>query len=115
MRTDVSPGYRHFEQSAQQIAFYNIKSKDEIGELAETFDKMRLQLKQKEALAIKDRNDLLNSLLNTFKGKFGKVATVLVINSTRELMEKNSRIIKILPKSIADSIKKEKELKEAIK
>ena len=58
---------------------------------------------------------MLNSLLNTFKGKFGKVAAVLVINSIRELIEKNPRIIKILPKSIADSIKKEKELKEEIR
>jgi len=81
-------------------------SGDEIGELSQTFDEMRLGLK--------DRNELLNSLLNTFKGKFGKVATVLVINSVRELIEKNPRIIKILPKSLADSLKKEKELKEAI-
>ena len=75
-------------------------SKDEIGELAKTFDEMRLGLK--------DRNDLLNSLLNTFKGKFGNLATILVRKNIQELIKKNPRIEKILPKSLGITITKAK-------
>ncbi|MFH1668448.1 MAG: HAMP domain-containing protein [Candidatus Woesearchaeota archaeon] len=77
-------------------------SKDEIGELAKSFDEMRLGLK--------DRNDLLNSLLNTFKGKFGNLATIIVRGNIQELVDKNPRIKNILPKSIGVSIKKAKKL-----
>ena len=77
-------------------------SKDEIGELAQSFDDMRLGLK--------DRNDLLNSLLNTFKGKFGNLATILVRKNVQELIKKNPRIEKILPKSLGISVTKAKRL-----
>ncbi|MBU2561175.1 MAG: HAMP domain-containing protein [Nanoarchaeota archaeon] len=77
-----------------------IKSEDEIGELARTFDDMRLGLK--------DRNDLLNSLLKTFKGKFGNLATILVRKNVQELVEKNPRIKGILPKSLGISVEKAK-------
>jgi len=74
-------------------------SKDEIGELAESFDEMRLGLK--------DRNDLLNALLKTFRGKLGKVATILVRKNVDELVKKNPRIKKILPKSLKKIEQKE--------
>lgn len=77
-----------------------VKSKDEIGELAKTFDDMRLGLK--------DRNQLLNSLLKTFKGKFGNLATILVRKDIQELTKKNPRIEKILPKSLGISVTKAK-------
>ncbi len=78
----------------------DVKSKDEIGELAQTFDEMRLGLR--------DRNQLLNSLLTTFKGKFGNIATILVRKNMQELVNKNPRIEKILPKSLGISIIKAK-------
>ena len=87
----------------------DIKSKDEIGELAGTFNQMRLKLKQREELAVKDRNELLNSLLNTFKGKFGNIVTILVRKNIQELVKKNPRIKKILPKSLSKSITESKE------
>jgi len=79
------------------------KSNDELGELAKSFDEMRLGLK--------DRNDLLNSLLGAFKGQFGNIATILVKDNVKVLVEKNPRIRKILPTSIARLIRKEKKLK----
>ena len=79
-----------------------VKSKDEIGELAQTFDEMRLGLK--------DRNQLLNSLLTSFKGKFGNIATILVRKDVQQLVEKNPRIEKILPKSLGISVEKAKKL-----
>ena len=85
-----------------------VKSKDEIGELAETFNQMRLKLKQREEIAVKDRNELLNSLLNTFKGKFGNIVTILVRKNIQELVKKNPRIKKILPKSLSKSITESK-------
>ncbi len=84
-----------------------VKSKDEIGELAQTFDEMRLGLK--------DRNQLLNSLLISFKGKFGNLATILVRKDVQELVKKNPRIEKILPKSLGISITKAKELQRESK
>ncbi len=80
-----------------------VKSKDEIGELAETFDEMRLGLN----LDVKDRNELLNSLLNVFKGKFGRVATILMRKNIQELVDKNPRIKKILPKSFGTIVARE--------
>ena len=91
-----------------------IKSKDEIGGLAETFDEMRTELKRRSSQDIKDRETLLNSLFEAFKGKFGNVALIVVKKNIKDLIEKNPRIMKIIPKPLADSIKKEKELKEAI-
>jgi len=79
-----------------------IKTKDELEELANSFDDMRLGLK--------DRNDLLNSLLTTFKGKFGNLATILVRKNVQELVNKNPRIAKILPKSLGISLAKAKKL-----
>ena len=61
-------------------------------------------------LGLKDRNQLLNSLLNTFKGKFGNLATILVRKNVQELVKKNPRIGKILPKSLGISITKAKKL-----
>ena len=61
---------------------------------------------------IKDRDDLLNSLLKTFEGKFGKVARILVRKNVDELVKKNPRIEKILPKSFRKSNKKEGEISE---
>ena len=77
-----------------------VKSKDELEELAKAFDEMRLGLK--------DRNDLLNSLLKTFQGKFGNLATILVRKNIQELVKKNPRIEKILPKSLGITITKAK-------
>jgi methyl-accepting chemotaxis protein len=78
-----------------------IKADDELSVLADSFDEMRL--------GIKDRNDLLNSLLKTFQGKFGNLATILVRKNVQELVDKNQRIKSILPKSLRKSIKKSKE------
>ena len=72
----------------------NPEGDDEIKGLSKSFNEMRIGLK--------DRNDLLNSLLKTFKGKFGKVAIILVRHNIDELIKKNPRIKKILP----DSLKK---------
>ena len=76
---------------------YVIDSKDELGALSKAFDEMRLGLK--------DRNDLLNSLLETFKGKFGNLANILVRKSIQELVDKNPRISKILPPTLKKIIK----------
>jgi HAMP domain-containing protein len=76
---------------------YVIDSRDELGALSKAFDEMRLGLK--------DRNDLLNSLLETFKGKFGNLANILVRKNIQQLSEKNPRIMKILPKSLQRVIK----------
>ena len=84
-----------------------IKSKDEIGELAKTFNEMRLGLK--------DRNDLLNTLLSTFKGKFGNIATILVRKNVQKLVEKNPRIEKILPKSLGITLAKAEKLQKSRK
>ncbi len=89
-----------------------VDSKNEIGELANTFDEMRIELKQREAQAVKDRNDLLNSLLTTFKGKFGNIATIIVRKNIEKLVKKNPRTKKILPKSLKKIIKKSKNLKK---
>lgn len=93
----------------------DIKSKDEIGELAETFNQMRIKLKQKEELAMKDRNELLNNILNTFKGKFGNIAMILFKQDIRKLVEKNPRILKLLPKSLVSSLKREEKLRKSLK
>ncbi|MBU2561172.1 MAG: HAMP domain-containing protein [Nanoarchaeota archaeon] len=89
-----------------------VNSGDEIGDLAKTFNEMRVQLKQREDQAVKDREELLNSLLSAFKGKLGNIATILARKNVKELVEKNPRIIKILPPSLAKSIKKERELNQ---
>jgi len=80
------------------------KSGNEIGELAQTFDEMRIGLK--------DRNELLNSMLNAFKGKFGNIASILMRRNIQSLSKKNPRIMSILPKAITRTIKKEEELKK---
>jgi len=92
-----------------------IKSKDEIGELAETFNEMRMKLKERESLAIKDRNELLNSILNSFTGKFGNIAVILMRKNIQDLVNKNPRIMKMLPKEMVETIKKGEELKKKIK
>jgi HAMP domain-containing protein len=81
-----------------------IKTKDEVGELAQAFEDMRL--------GIKDRNDLLDSLLSTFKGKFGNIATIIVSENIRRLADKNPRILNIIPTQLAGTIKKRKELED---
>ena len=91
------------------------KSKDEIGQLAETFDEMRTELKRRSYQDIKDREILLNSLFGAFKGKFGNVALIVVKKNIKDLIEKNPRIMKMLPKFLSDLIKKERELKETLK
>ena len=70
---------------------------DEIKQLAGAFNEMRLGLK--------DRNDLLNSLLKTFKGKFGKIAGIIVRKNVQELADKNPRILKIVPAMVRKTIK----------
>jgi len=87
---------------------YKIKihSEDEIGELAKTFDDMRISLKKSSAQDIQDRDDLLNSLLKTFEGKMGNVAKILARKNVDELVKKNPRIEKILPKSLKKSKEK---------
>ncbi len=84
-----------------------IDSKDEVGELANSFENMRVGLK--------DRNDLLNSLLKTFRGKSGGIASILVKKNIKELVKKNPRIIKIIPNSISKSIKKEEKIKKVFR
>lgn len=81
-----------------------VKSNDEIGTLSESFDNMRLGLK--------DRNSLLDSLLKSFTGKFGNIATILVRKNVEDLVRDNPRIEKILPASIENSIEKSRKLKE---
>ena len=82
-----------------------VESKDEVGELAKSFDDMRLGLK--------DRNDLLNTILSAFKEKIGGIASILLRDNIQELTDKNPRILSIIPKSIAKLIKKEKEMKKS--
>jgi HAMP domain-containing protein len=77
-----------------------VNSKDEIEDVAITLDKMRL--------GIKDRNDLLNTILTTFKGKFGNIVTILLRKDIEELAKKNPRITSILPKQLKDSLQKGK-------
>jgi len=92
-----------------------ITSKDEIGGLAETFDEMRTELKRRSYQDIKDREILLNSLFGAFKGKFGNVALIVVKKNIKDLIEKNPRIMKMLPKFLSDLIEKERKLKETLK
>ena len=79
---------------------YEVNSKDEIEDVAITLDKMRL--------GIKDRNDLLNTILKTFKGKFGNIVTILLRKDIEELAKKNPRITSILPKELRASLRKSK-------
>jgi len=75
-----------------------VKSKDEVGELAQTFEQMRLGLK--------DRSELLNSLTKTLNDKkLGGISAILMRRNVQELVSKNPRIYKILPKSLGKSIK----------
>ncbi len=69
-----------------------VKSGDEIEELADSFDKMRL--------GIRDRNELLGSLLKTFRGKFGNIAAILARKDIEDLVSANPRIVDILPKEL---------------
>jgi len=82
----------------------DVKSSDEIGQLAETFNEMRLGLK--------DRNQLLNSILNSFKGKFGNLAVIVMRKNIQELVKKNPRIKDIIPKEMERSINLGKNLKK---
>jgi HAMP domain-containing protein len=84
-----------------------IKSKDEAGELAKTFNEMRLGLK--------DRNDLLDSLLSAFKGKFGNLATILVRKNIEDMVRKNPRIRNILPKVLGTTVAKAEKLQKSKK
>jgi HAMP domain-containing protein len=81
-------------------------SKDEIGKLAKSFDEMRIGLK--------DRNELLNSLLKGLEGKIGKLARILMRKNVSELAKRNPRITKIIPKEMARNIELNKGLKEDI-
>jgi len=63
-------------------------------------------------LGLKDRNDLLDSLLKTFKGKFGNIATILVRKDVSELINKNPRIEKILPSYLRKSVKRDREARK---
>ncbi|MBD3249307.1 HAMP domain-containing protein [Candidatus Woesearchaeota archaeon] len=80
-----------------------VKTRDELENLAQSFDDMRL--------AIKDRNDLLDSFLNSFKGKFGNIATILARKEIEKLIKKNPRIEGILPASLKESVKKSKKFR----
>lgn len=77
-----------------------IEAKDELGDLSRAINKMRLGLK--------DRNDLLESFLSIFKGKFGNVAAIVIGKEVRELAMKNPRILNIVPKELARYIKRSK-------
>ena len=92
-----------------------IKSKDEIGDLAKTFNQMRRRLKRAESIAVKDRNQLLGSLLKTFKGKFGNLAVILMRKDIQNLIKRNPRIMNIIPKEMAQIIKKGEELKKEVR
>jgi len=85
----------------------DIKSNDEISQLAKTFNEMRLGLK--------DRNQLLNSLLKSFKGKFGNLAVIAMRKNIQELAKKNARIINIIPREMAGAIEIGEKLKKRIK
>jgi HAMP domain-containing protein len=77
-----------------------VNSKDEIEDVGITLDNMRL--------GIKDRNDLLNTILKTFKGKFGNIVTILLRKDIEALAKKNPRITSILPKILKTSLLKSK-------
>lgn len=81
-----------------------IDSGDELGELAQTFDEMRLGLK--------DRNELLNNIINAFKGKAGGIAYILLRKNIKDFSDKNPRILDMLPGYLAESIRKEKRVKD---
>ena len=53
---------------------------------------------------------LLNTLLAAFKGKFGKIATILVRRNVQELVDNNPRIKGVLPKALSRSLSKRKEV-----
>jgi HAMP domain-containing protein len=78
-----------------------IKTNDEFSILGKSFDEMRC--------GIKDRNDLLNTILRTFKGKFGNIVTILLRKDVEELTKKNPRILSILPKVIRTSLRKSRQ------
>lgn len=81
-----------------KIPITPITSRDEIGQLARTFDTMRQGLK--------DRNDLLNSMLKTFRGRFGNIAFILMRKDISELTQRSPSVMKSLPPAIARTIKK---------
>ncbi|MFC1800701.1 HAMP domain-containing protein [Nanoarchaeota archaeon] len=89
-----------------------VRSNDEIADLAQSFDQMRLKLKHRESLAVKDRNELFNTILGALKGKVGSIAMILLRDKIKTLTEKNPRILKIIPKSLASSLNKEKKMKK---
>ena len=80
------------------------ESRSEIGQLARTLDEMRLGLK--------DRSDLLKSLLKSFEGKFGQIATILVRQNVQQLAKKNPSIYKILPKSMSTMLQRKIRMKK---
>ncbi len=101
----ITDPLKKLAEAARQISKGNldykikIKSKDEIEELANVFDKMRISLKS--------RNELLNSILKTFSSKFGNIAIALLRIPIKKAIEKDMKILEILPKSIIKSIKKD--------
>ncbi len=98
------------KESAEQIRKGNlnneigIKSKDEVGDLAKAFEDMRRGLK--------DRNQLLNTILKALKGKVGGVAAIPLRKSIADLSKKNERVLSLLPRSIVTTIKKESKIKK---
>ncbi len=98
----ISTPIKKLKDSAKQVGKGRLDkqikadSNDEIGDLARSFDNMRVELK--------DRSDLLNSLLKTFRGKFGNLATILVRKDVQELIKQNPRIKKIVPKLASNAI-----------
>lgn len=109
----ISKPIQELTKASEQMKKGNLKykikftSKDEIGELAETFNEMRLGLK--------DRNELLNTILTAFKGKLGGIASILLRKNIKELSDKNPRVLKIIPKSLAQSLKKQKKIEETLR
>ena len=98
------------DQLETQVAIYFselLKTNDEIEELASSFNRMRIGLK--------DRNDLLESLLKAFEGKFGKVATIVMSRDVSALARKNPRILGILPKKLVNSIRKQRRFVQKMK
>ena len=73
-------------------------SNDEIGKLSKTFEEMRL--------GIKNRNDLLNAILNSLKGKFGKLTMILIRKEIEKASRVNPNILKVLPKNLKKNFKK---------
>lgn len=102
----ITKPIKELSECAQRIkkgdldAECKVKTKDEVGELGKTFEEMRLGLK--------DRNQLLDTLLATFRGKFGNIAGILFRKNVQELAKRNPRILKIVPRSIRKTIKKKK-------